>query len=122
MLASQWGIADQITTNDHTATYHISYLLDLRSVDMTVRSRTDITPTGDRRVELKVTVNDQPWPTYTAIISRRNDRTVVEYEYTVSRWLALRRIPQRIVAGRYRDEALAVQGYTVVERDAEYGV
>jgi len=122
VLAFQWGVADQITADGDTATYRIPYLFGLRSVETTVRSRTDTTPTGDRRVALDVAVNDQPWSTYTATVSRRNGRTVVEYEYTANRRLALRRLPQRIVAGRYRDEALTVQGYTVVERDGQYGL
>jgi hypothetical protein len=122
VLPFHWGIADRITADGDTATYRVSYLLGLRSVDVTVRSRTDTTPTGDRRVALEVTVDDQPRSTYTATVSRRNDRTVVEYEYTANRRFALRRLPQRIVADRYRDEALAVQGYTVVERDEQYGL
>lgn len=122
VLPFHWGIADRITTDGDTATYRVSYLLGLRSVDVTVRSRTDTTPTGDRRVELEVTVDDRPRSTYTATVSRRSDRTVVEYEYTANRRFALRRLPQRIVADRYRDEALAVQGYTVVERDERYGL
>ena len=52
----------------------------------------------------------------------KDDGTVVEYEYTAHRRFGLRRVPQRIVTNRYRDEALEVQGYVVVEQDEQYGV
>ncbi|MFC7021259.1 MULTISPECIES: hypothetical protein [Haloarcula] len=89
---------------------------------ITVRSQTDTTPRGARRVELEVTVNDQPWATYTATISTDDDRTSVDVEYTSNRRFGLRRIPQQIVAERYRNEALTAQGYTVVERDSNFGI
>jgi hypothetical protein len=52
----------------------------------------------------------------------KDDGTVVEYEYTADRRFGLRRVPQRIVANRYRDEALEAQEYVVVEQDEQYGV
>lgn len=121
-LVFQWGIADEITTEDGTATYQISYLFGLRSVEMTVETRTDRTPDGDSRIELEVTAGGQPWSTYTVTVGTEDDGTVVEYEYTADRRFGLRRVPQRIVANRYRDEALEAQGYVVVERDEQYGI
>jgi hypothetical protein len=122
ILVFQWGIADEILTGDGTVTYRLSYLFGLRSVAVTVETRTDRTPDGGRRIELELTVGGQPWSTYVVIVDTRDDGTVVEYEYTAERRFGLRRVPQRIVAKRYRDEALEAQGYTVVERNEQYGV
>lgn len=121
ILVFQWGIADEILTGD-TVTYRLSYLFGLRSVEVTVDTRTDRTPDGGRRIELELTVGGQPWSTYVVTVGARDDGTVVEYEYTADRRFGLRRIPQRIVAKRYRDEALEAQGYAVVERNEQYGV
>jgi hypothetical protein len=121
VLVFQWGIADGITADGETVTYRVSYLFGLRSVDMTVRARTNLTP-GERTIELAVTANDRPWASYTVNIYEERDRTVVEYEYTADRRFGLRRVPQRIVAKRYRDRALEAQGYVVTERDEQYGV
>jgi hypothetical protein len=122
VLVFQWGIADEITSGDGTVSYRLSYLFGLRSVEVTVETRTDHTPAGDRRIELEVTAGGQPWSTYVATVEPGDDGTVVEYEYTADRRFGLRRIPQRIVANRYRDEALTAQGYVVVDRDEQYSV
>lgn len=122
ILVFQWGIADEIRTGDEAVTYRLSYLFGLRSVAVTVETRTDRTPDGGRRIELELTVGGQPWSTYVVIVDTRDDGTVVEYEYTAERRFGLRRVPQRIVAKRYRDEALEAQGYTVVKRNEQYGV
>jgi len=67
-------------------------------------------------------VNDQPWATYTSKITNTNEDTIIEVEYTSNRRFGLRRIPQQLVANRYRDDALTAQGYTVIERDAHFGL
>ena len=122
VLAFQWGIADRISTEDGRVRYHISYLFGLRSVAVTVETETEIAANGTQHVELTVTANERPWSTYAVRISRTADRTVIEYEYEADRRFGLRRIPQRLVAVRYRDEALSAQGYTVVDRDEHFGV
>lgn len=122
VLAFQWGIADDITADGNTVTYGISYLFGLRSVESRVRSQTETTPGGARRVELDVTVNGQPWATYTVTVSTDDSRTSIDIEYTSNRRFGLRRIPQQVVAERYRTEALTAQGYTVVERDTNFGI
>jgi hypothetical protein len=122
ILVFQWGIADEILTGDETVTYRLSYLFGLRSVEMTVDTRTDRTPDGNRRIELEITVGGQPWSTYVVTVDARDDETIVEYEYTADRRFGLRRLPQRIVAKRYRDEALEAQGYAPIERDEQYDV
>ncbi|MFC6864392.1 hypothetical protein ACFQGE_13100 [Halomicroarcula sp. GCM10025817] len=122
VLAFQWGIADEITASENTVMYRIPYFFGLRSVESIVRSQTETTPSGARHVELEVTVNGQPWATYTAIISTDDGQTSVDIEYTSNRRFGLRRIPQQIVAERYRNDALTAQGYTVVERDTNFGI
>jgi len=122
ILVFQWGIADEIRTGDGAVTYRLSYLFGLRSVAVTVETRTDRTPDGGRRIELELTVGGQRWSTYVVTVDTRDDGTVVEYEYTAERRFGLRRVPQRIVANRYRDEALEAQGYAVVERNEQYGI
>ena len=122
VLVFQWGIADEITVEDGTVRYRISYLFGLRSVEVTVETRTDHTPAGDRRIEVELTIGGQPWSTYVVTVQTGDGRTVVEYEYTADRRFGLRRIPQRIVANRYRDKALDAQGYVVDDRDEQYSI
>jgi hypothetical protein len=55
-LVFQWGLADEIVTEDETATYRVSYLFGLRSVEVTVEIRTAHTSTGDHQIELKLAV------------------------------------------------------------------
>ena len=122
VLAFQWGVADAVEVDGGTATYRISYLFGLRAVEMTVRTRTDVDEGGKRTVELEVTAGGEPWSTYTVRVDERGGRTVVAYEYASDRRFGLRRLPQRLVAGRFRDAALAAQGYTTVERDGTCGI
>jgi len=122
MLVFQWGIADEVTTDGNGTTYHISYLFGRRSVAMTVETRVETRADGERVVEITTAVDGRPWATYTAAVSGGEDGTTVEYEYAADRRFGLRRLPQRIVARRYRDEALGAQGYAVVEREERYGI
>ena len=117
VLVFQWGIADDVSSQDGRVTYRLSYLFGLRTIEMTVRTRTTTTQDGGYHVELDATANGQPWSSYTVTIHRRDGQTVVEYEYTANRRFGLRRVPQRYIADRYRDKALGEQGYTVVHRD-----
>ena len=122
VLPFQWGIADEVTTDGTTATYHISYLLGMRTVEMTVRTDTTIRDDGVREVRVEVAVNDAPWSTYTATIDRHDDWTMIEYTYESNRRIGLRRLPQRRIAKRYRDSALRAQGYTVLNRTDEHAI
>lgn len=122
VLGLQWGVADGVTIADDTVRYPVSYLFGLRSADVTVQTRTETTPDGGYLVESEVTVNDRPWATYCSTITRANEETLVEVEYTSNVRFGLRRIPQQLVANRYRDAVLTAQGYTVVERDAHFGL
>jgi hypothetical protein len=120
VLALQWGMADEVSTEGGAARYSVSYLFGLRSVDVVVRTEAEPTPDGDLVVTSEVTVDDRPWATYVSTI-RGDDRTTVDVTYTADRRFGLRRVPQRLVANRYRDDVLSVQGYTVVDRDARFG-
>ncbi|AZQ14120.1 hypothetical protein [Halorubrum sp. PV6] len=122
VLALQWGVASEVTTEDDTAIYPVSYLFGLRSVEVAVDTHTDTTASGERLVESEVTVNGQPWATYTSTIRSTNEQTTIEVAYLSNRRFGLRRIPQELLAKRYRDEVLTAQGYTVVERDAHFGL
>ncbi|RDI71946.1 hypothetical protein [Halopelagius longus] len=122
ILALQWGVADDVNARDDAVTYPTSYLFGLRSADVTVRTETETTPEGNYRVESEVTMNDRQWATYVSTIRSDGDRTLVDVEYAAHRRFGLRRVPQQFVARRYRDDALAVQGYAVVERDSHFGL
>jgi hypothetical protein len=122
VLALQWGVADAVTIEDGTPTYPTSYLFGLRSAEPTIQTRTVTTPNGDQQVELEIQVNEKPWATYTARISDTEKHTIIDVEYTSDRRFGLRRVPQQLLANRYRDAAIMAQGYTVVERDAHFGL
>lgn len=119
--AFQWGVVDKVAIEENAFVYYTSYLFDLRSTDVTLQTRTDSTSNGAHRVELGITVDGRPWATYTATIENSNGQTTIDVEYTSNRRFGLIRIPQRVVAERYRDEALAAQGFTVIERDSHFG-
>ena len=72
--------------------------------------------------ELTVTANGKAWGTYLVSIDERERKTAIDVEYESARKFGLRRLPQWLVAERYRDEALAVQGYTITERDFNLSV
>jgi len=122
VLALQWGVADDVVPADDRTTYPVSYLFGLRTVEMAVETRVPETDDGTRCVELDVTVNGSAWAAYAATIRDEGDATVVDVDYDAKRRFGLRRVPQQFVAERYRDEALAVQGYEVVARDAHFGL
>lgn len=122
VLALQWGLAEKVSTEGDTAIYSVSYLFGLRSANVTVHMKTDSTAGGGYVIESEVTVDDQPWATYTSTISSSGEYTTIDVTYTSNRRLGLRRVPQQLIANRYRDEVLSVQGYTVVTRDAHFGL
>lgn len=116
-LALQWGIADARRSTDDGGVYEIRYLFGLRSVAMTVECRSPAD--GDSAdVELVVTVDGRPWGTYAVSIHDRTGSTAVDVDWASDRRFGLRRLPQWLIAERYREAALAAQGYAVVDRDA----
>jgi hypothetical protein len=122
VLALQWGVADNISVEGDTAIYSISYLFGLRSADVTVHTNTGSTAGGGYVIESEVTVDGHSWATYTSTISSSGEHTSIDVRYTSNRRFGLRRVPQQLIANRYRDEVLSVQGYTVVTRDAHFGL
>ena len=120
VLPFQWGIADDIHTTADGATYDFSYLMGLRSASMTVEISSRAADGGDTNgdLELRVMENGNPWATYAVSICERDAETVVDIEWSSDRRFGLRRLPQWLVAERYRAEALTAQGFTVVEREA----
>jgi len=113
-LSFQWGIADGIERTDDGWTYTVSYLFGLRSVEMTV----ECNEVDDGDLELVATAGGRSWGTYYVTIDERDDKTVIDVEHRSDRRFGLQRLPQWLVARRYREQALEAQGYGVVERDA----
>ncbi|MDB2223313.1 hypothetical protein PN419_12490 [Halorubrum ezzemoulense] len=113
------------------ATYEFSYLLGLKSVeldlsvDVSGRDAVDDAAVGESdsdhppvaTVEIEGTADGRPWASYAATVRETTDGgTVVDLELRPTRRFGLRRLPQGRVAERYYAEALAAQGYEVVER------
>lgn len=94
----------------------------MRSVKPTVRTQVETSPNGELRVEITITVNNNPWATYIATIRIAGDHTIVDVEYKSTRRFGLQRVPQQLLAERYRDAALMAQGCTVVKRDGHFGL
>lgn len=125
-LVFYWGLADTVRTTAESARYEVSYLFGLRSTVVVCEHRvrtgggTDRTDGGvddAADVELVVTVDGSPWATYDVSVAGDEDGATVDVAYRSERRFGLRRLPQRLVARRYRDEALAAQGYTVASDD-----
>jgi len=121
VLAFHWGLADAVETDDDTVYYEVSYLFGLRTVEVAVRAETVTLPNGDRQVELTVTEGGHSWGTYAATISHEATHTAVTIEYAADQRFGLRRVPQQLLAARYRDETLSEQGYDVVDRTSHIG-
>jgi len=115
------GIADEVDADGDAVTYRTSFLFGLRTTTVTVRTRTETAPNGTRRVELELEESGDSWATYTADVSG-DGGTDVDVEYASDRRFGLRRLPQALVTGRYREEAFAAQGYTIVERKRKVGL
>ncbi|MFB6168548.1 MAG: hypothetical protein ABEJ43_06845 [Haloferacaceae archaeon] len=112
-LAIQWGVADAVSRTDDGARYEVSYLFGLQSQTLAVeRARP-----SNADVELVVTADEEPWATYTATVAEQDGETRVSVAWVSDRRFGLRRLPQELVARRYRDAALAAQGYEVEARD-----
>ncbi len=122
VLALQWGMADEISIEDDAVIYSVSYLFGLQSADVAVQTETNPTADSGSVIESEVNINDQPWATYTSTVSTSGKYTTIDVTYTSNRRFGLRRVPQQMIANQYRDEILSVQGYTVVTRDAHFGI
>ncbi|MFW6000306.1 MAG: hypothetical protein ACOCPY_02490 [Halorubrum sp.] len=124
VLALQWGVADEVVdATDADATYEFSYLFGLRSASVTVATeRRDVGP-GETVVDVEGTASGRPWGSYEVTVRESGDgETVVDVELEPVRRFDLRRLPQGWVAERYYADALAAQGYEVVEREVSSAV
>ncbi len=120
VLAFQWGLANDIRPTSEGWAYDISYLFGLVSITMEVKTsspQSDGENEAHDGFELTVTANGKAWGTYLVSIDEQGRKTAIEIKYESARKFGLRRLPQWLVAERYRHEALAVQGYTIAERD-----
>lgn len=126
VLALQWGVADAVRRSDDGAVYDVSYLFGLLSVEMAVTlgepERTEGRATGEADIEIRITASGRPWATHAVSFDERDGRTTVDVAFASDRRFALRRLPQWLLARRYRDDALAAQGYAVEERDVGLSV
>ena len=126
MLTYQWAVADEVRRTEVGAVYEISYLFGLRSIDLAVEARQEPSgmgeSAGDADLELVLTTAGRPWATYAVSVDERDEETAVDVEFASDRRFGLRRLPQWLVARRYREEVLAAQGYDVVERDVGLSV
>ncbi|WP_336038104.1 hypothetical protein [Halobacterium yunchengense] len=118
VLGFQWGIADEIRAEDDPVRYVTTYLFGLRTAEVAVESHSEPTAAGGCRVGLDVATNGRQWGSYAATIREDGDETVVDVEYGSDRHFGLRRLPQQLLAHRYRDDLLEAQGYAVVGRDS----
>jgi len=109
VLAFQWGRADRVRETDDGTALEFSYLAGRRSVTMSLESqrRTDGT------LELTILENERPWGRYLVRIRDNRGETVVDVDYGSERRFGLRRLPQMLVARRYREAVLRTQGYEV---------
>lgn len=122
ILALQWGVADEVAPTESGADYEFSYLFGLRSATMNVDVQSDSVSEQTDRVELTVSVEDNPWGTYTATIEGTDTGSIVDVEYTSDRRFGLRRLPQQLIGERYYDSVLDAQGFTVAERERTIGL
>jgi hypothetical protein len=89
---------------------------------MNVDVQSDSVSEQTDRVELTVSVEDNPWGTYTATIEGTDTGSIVDVEYTSDRRFGLRRLPQQLIGERYYDSVLDAQGFTVAERERTIGL
>ena len=120
-----------------TATYALSYLFGLRTAELSLdvdatdggatdggrpsKGAPDRDDESDRpaaaSVEIEATTDGRPWASYAVGVSEAADGgSIVDVELRPTRRFDLRRIPQGRAAERHYADALAAQGYEVVQR------
>ena len=120
VLPFQWGVADAVRPTEDGAEYDLSYLFGLRSVTMAVETSSPESAAGT--LELRVTADGEPWATYRVTVTEEGGETVVDVAVASDRRFGCNRVPQWLVAERYREAALTSQGYTVERRDHSLSV
>jgi hypothetical protein len=128
-LAFQWGVADEVRpTADRTGgVYEHSSLFGLRSHSLAVETAVETTSDDDRddgapvaRVHVEGTLDGREWGAYSVVVREAGGETVVDVELLPRRRFGLRGLPQALVADAYYADALAAQGYAVVDRDVSF--
>ena len=115
VLPFHWGVAETVRATGAGAEYDVPYPFGLRSVTMAVEAeRPD---SAARDLELRVTADGAPWATYRVSVASDGEGSLVDVAVDSDRWFGPNRLPQWLVAARYRADALAAQEYTVAERD-----
>jgi len=131
VLVFQWGLVDitDMTVNDETVEYEVSYLFGFRTVAMQVetidRSGSESASSGTNRaneLELVVTVDGTEWASYTIRIREREGRTVVNVMWTTDHRVDIRHLLQGLVARRYYPDALAALGYETRMRNGSWSL
>ncbi|ERG96028.1 hypothetical protein [Haloquadratum walsbyi] len=122
ILPFHWGLADQIEATDDGGHYVIRYLLGLQSIEMTVKCQP--APNDPADVKLIVTVGDSSWGNYHVNIDTTDTtdnymQTTVDITVETNRRFGLRRLPQQLIADKYRPTALEAQGYDIVSYDPD---
>lgn len=121
ILALQAVLADEIRRTETGFEYDLSSALGLWSTTMRIeidRATDDPDPTKTG-FTLDVSVGDQSWGTYAVTAREREGKTDVTIEAASNRRFGIRRLPDWVVARRYRDRLFDAQGYTLVaERSA----
>jgi hypothetical protein len=126
-------VAGETPTGTH-ATYEFTHLFGLKTVELDLSAdvseggalasdaATDGAREADDRapvatVEIEGTADGRPWASYAVAVREAADGgSVVDVELRPTRRFDLRRLPQGWIGGRYYADALAAQGYAVVER------
>jgi hypothetical protein len=142
VLAFQWAVADEVRPASDGAggVYEHDWLLGLRTHSLAVDAEAEAPPTVESdesgkadeageaveagepvaRVRIEGTLDGQPWGAYAATVREAGDRSaggaIVDVELLPRRRFGLRSVPQALVADAYYADALAAQGYEVVER------
>lgn len=145
VLAFQWAVADEVRPASDGAgiLYEDSWPLGLRTDALAVETEVEATPGasastgangGDAvgaaepiaRVRIEGTLDGRSWGAYAATVRESADgspgETTVDVELIPRRRFGLRGVPQALVADAYYAEALAAQGYEVVDRDVSFTV
>lgn len=118
-LELQWGVADRVRRTDDGGVYEPSDLFGPRSAELAAETRQLAAeagePTGD--FEILVSAGGRPWGTYAVSIRERDGGTELDVEVASDRRFGLRRLPQALLAERYRDDVLDAEGYPILNRD-----
>lgn len=92
---------------------------DTDSTDSTDSTDTDVNAPA---LELTVTVDDHPWGHYRIMTRERQGETDVVIEAESTRRFSIRRLPDWIVAKRYRARLFDAQGYRLLAHDSTLSV